>query len=108
MTAQENALLTEHQKQLDELKNMYFNFGFKKQLSMAIIDTLADPSDDLVQLSTQYQNAVKAIDKLGPDECDKKLEFGEKRISLFRAKLELQRKVLDERTTAIIDETSDI
>jgi hypothetical protein len=105
---EESTLIDEHQKLLDKIKNMYFNLGFKEQLSMATISTLADPGEDLVELATQYQEAINAMDSLTPEECKKKKELSKKRVSLLKAKLELQRKTLDERTTALIEETSDI
>ncbi|MEJ2694153.1 MAG: hypothetical protein P8166_14205 [Candidatus Thiodiazotropha sp.] len=104
---QEKELLDEFQIQMDEMKDMYFKFGFKTQFSMASIDALADPDKELVQLSNQYHETINALDALGPDECEKKIELSEKRVSLFKAKLDLKRKVLDERVNAIIEKTSD-
>jgi hypothetical protein len=107
ISTQESEALAEHDILLNKMENMYFYLGFKDQLGIAAAGVIVSPSDELVQISNQYHETVEAINALGQDKCEKKRELSEMRISLLNAKLELQRKLLDERTMTIIEKTSD-
>jgi hypothetical protein len=105
VSERENEIQTEHQDLLDEMKNKYVYFGFKDKLGMAAAGMIADPDEKLIQLSKQYTETVEAMSVLGQDQCKKKLELSEKRVSLLSAKLELTRKILDERIMEVIEKT---